>query len=86
MCVRSVLRDQWVREGRAFLLVYSVIDRHTFEEISQFRDRILLVNEEDTVPMYVTVFHKMVQGGLIWVVESCQTCVCLVLSCSLCVR
>lgn len=47
----SALRDQWVREGRAFLLVYSVASRQTFEEIPQFRDRILLVNEDEVVPM-----------------------------------
>lgn len=47
----SALRDQWVREGRAFLLVYSVTSRQAFEEIPQFRDRILLVNEDEVVPM-----------------------------------
>lgn len=47
----SALRDQWVREGRAFLLVYSVASRQTFDEIPQFRERILLVNEDEVVPM-----------------------------------
>ena len=47
----SALRDQWVREGRAFLLVYSVTSKQTFDEIPQFRERILLVNEDEVVPM-----------------------------------
>jgi len=47
----SALRDQWVREGRAFLLVYSVVSRETFNEIPHFRERILLVNEDAVVPM-----------------------------------
>lgn len=48
-----------MREGRAFLLVYSVTNRSTFDDIRSFRDRILLVNEEEgTVPM-VLVANKI---------------------------
>jgi len=47
----SALRDQWVREGRAFLLVYSVTSRQSFEEIPSFRDRILTVHEDESLPM-----------------------------------
>jgi len=54
----SALRDQWVREGRAFLLVYSVTSRTSFEEIQSFRERILLVNEDEAVPM-VLVANKV---------------------------
>jgi GTPase KRas protein len=54
----SALRDQWVREGKAFLLVYSVTSRQTFEEIPQFRERILIVNEDEVVPM-VLVGNKI---------------------------
>eukprot|EP00456_Euglypha_rotunda_P022355 TRINITY_DN18892_c0_g1_i4.p1 TRINITY_DN18892_c0_g1~~TRINITY_DN18892_c0_g1_i4.p1 ORF type:complete len:181 (+),score=22.85 TRINITY_DN18892_c0_g1_i4:77-619(+) len=54
----SALRDQWVREGKAFLLVFSVISRQSFEEIPNFRERILLVNEDTVVPM-VLVGNKV---------------------------
>lgn len=47
----NALRDQWVQEGRGFLLVYSITSRQTFEEIPGFRDRILIVNEDEAVPM-----------------------------------
>lgn len=53
----SALRDQWVREGKAFLLVYSCTSRQSFEEIPQFRERILMVNEDEDVPM-VLVANK----------------------------
>jgi GTPase KRas protein len=53
----SALRDQWVREGRAFLLVYSCTSRQSFDEIPAFRERILLVNEDEVVPM-VLVANK----------------------------
>jgi len=47
----SALRDQWVREGKAFLLVYSVTSRKSFEDVASFRERILMVNEDEVVPM-----------------------------------
>jgi len=47
----SALRDQWVREGRAFLLVYSCSSRQSFEEINGFRERIAMVNEDQVMPM-----------------------------------
>lgn len=54
----NALRDQWVREGRAFLLVYSVIHRPSFDALHIFRERILLVNEDEVVPM-VLVANKI---------------------------
>jgi GTPase KRas protein len=53
----SALRDQWVREGKAFVLVYSCTSRATFEEIPSFRERIVMVNEDEAVPM-VLVANK----------------------------
>lgn len=54
----SALRDQWVREGNAFVLTYSVDSRASFEAITQFRERILIVNEDELVPM-VLVGNKI---------------------------
>eukprot|EP00823_Brevimastigomonas_motovehiculus_P001356 TRINITY_DN11886_c0_g1_i1.p1 TRINITY_DN11886_c0_g1~~TRINITY_DN11886_c0_g1_i1.p1 ORF type:complete len:203 (+),score=43.67 TRINITY_DN11886_c0_g1_i1:205-813(+) len=45
------LRDGWVHEGNAFLLVYAVNSQQSFRELSQFRDRILLVSEDREVPV-----------------------------------
>jgi len=55
----SALRDQWVREGKAFILVYSVILKASFDDLSNFRERILEINEEhsDLVPI-VLVANK----------------------------
>merc|ERR1712062_306588 len=35
------MRDQWIREGDGFLLVYSITSAHTFEEIQKLREHIL---------------------------------------------
>lgn len=42
----SAMRDSYMRSGQGFLLVYSVIDRSSFEEIRKFHDHILRVREE----------------------------------------
>lgn len=36
----TALRDQWIREGQGFLLVYSVTSRSSFEQVGRFRARI----------------------------------------------
>ncbi|KAJ3224124.1 Ras GTPase ras2 [Chytriomyces hyalinus] len=48
----TALRDQWIRDGEAFLLVYSITSRATFYRIEQFREQILRVKDtDDTIPM-----------------------------------
>ncbi|KAG0778963.1 hypothetical protein G6F21_012777 [Rhizopus arrhizus] len=36
----TALRDQWIRDGEGFLLVYSITSRSTFERIERFRNQI----------------------------------------------
>jgi GTPase SAR1 family protein len=33
----TALRDQWIRDGEGFVLVYSIISRSTFERIPRVR-------------------------------------------------
>ncbi|GMI46501.1 hypothetical protein TrCOL_g10358 [Triparma columacea] len=47
----SSMQDQWMREGKGYLLVYSIADRASFEEISVFKEKILRAKEADKVPM-----------------------------------
>lgn len=54
----KALRDQYMRTGDGFLLVYSVIDRKTFEEINDFYEQILRVKDAEKVPM-VLVGNKV---------------------------
>ncbi|RLN48101.1 hypothetical protein BBJ28_00014753, partial [Nothophytophthora sp. Chile5] len=48
------MQDQWMREGKGFLLVYSVSSRSSFDDISAFKDKILRAKDVDSVPMYVS--------------------------------
>ncbi|TYZ60706.1 hypothetical protein PybrP1_004723 [[Pythium] brassicae (nom. inval.)] len=45
------MQDQWMREGKGFLLVYSVTSRSTFDDISSFKDKILRAKDVDNVPI-----------------------------------
>ena len=47
------MRDQYMRTGQGFLIVYSVTSPSSFHEVSQFRDQILRVKDADTVPIVI---------------------------------
>lgn len=47
------MADQWYTFGSGFLLVYSLTDRSTFEEIQNFHREILRVKDRDYVPCVV---------------------------------
>ena len=47
----SSMQDQWMRDGKGFLLVYSITQKSTFEEIALIREKILRAKDADNVPM-----------------------------------
>ncbi|KAL5113414.1 RAS1 protein [Pleosporales sp. CAS-2024a] len=49
----SAMREQYMRTGEGFLLVYSITDRQSFEEIMTFQQQILRVKDKDYFPMIV---------------------------------
>ena len=49
----SAMREQYMRTGEGFLLVYSITSRNSFEEISTFHQQILRVKDRDSFPVIV---------------------------------
>ena len=49
----SDMRDQYMRAGQGFLIVYSVTSPSSFHKVSQFRDQILRVKDADKVPIVI---------------------------------
>ncbi|XP_013407914.1 ras-related protein M-Ras-like [Lingula anatina] len=47
----SAMREQYMRKGDGFLLVYSVTDRQSYENIRNFHTQILRVKDRDSYPM-----------------------------------
>ena len=47
----SSMQDQWIRDGKGFLLVYAINQRSSFEEINMIRDKILRSKDTDNVPI-----------------------------------
>jgi GTPase KRas protein len=47
----SAMREQYMRTGEGFLLVYSVTERESFNELSTFYQQILRVKDTDDVPI-----------------------------------
>jgi len=52
----ATLRDQWVREGQGFVLVYSIASRSTFDRLEVFRQSMLRVKGQN--PTYILVGNK----------------------------
>mmetsp|Transcript_51608 Transcript_51608/g.121105 ORF Transcript_51608/g.121105 Transcript_51608/m.121105 type:complete len:122 (-) Transcript_51608:59-424(-) len=44
------MRDQYMRTGQGFLVVYSITSRSSFDEVRTFREQILRVKDKDSVP------------------------------------
>jgi len=49
----SAMREQYMRNGEGFLLVYSIASRSSFEEINGFHQQILRVKDRDYFPVVV---------------------------------
>ena len=49
----SAMREQYMRNGEGFLIVYSVTSRDSFERVKKFYDHILRVKEKSSVPIVV---------------------------------
>ncbi|PCH42671.1 ras protein [Wolfiporia cocos MD-104 SS10] len=49
----GAMREQYMRTGEGFLLVYSITSRPSFEEISTFHQQILRVKDQDSFPVVV---------------------------------
>ncbi|CAG7849233.1 24 kDa Ras-like protein Flags: Precursor [Serendipita indica DSM 11827] len=49
----GAMREQYMRTGEGFLLVYSITSRNSFEEISTFHQQILRVKDKDTFPVVI---------------------------------
>ncbi|KAI1287375.1 Ras-related protein [Halotydeus destructor] len=47
----SAMREQYMRKGDGFLIIYSVTDPASFESVSNFVTQILRVKDKDTCPM-----------------------------------
>nr|CAG8472374.1 3128_t:CDS:2 [Entrophospora candida] len=45
------MREQYMRTGEGFLLVYSITSRNSFDEIEFFQEQILRVKDKDHFPM-----------------------------------
>ncbi|KAJ3342167.1 hypothetical protein HDU83_006202 [Entophlyctis luteolus] len=59
----TALRDQWIRDGQGFLIVYSITSRETFFRVERFREQILRVKDADEVT-YATSGHGTPSGSV----------------------
>lgn len=49
----QAMRDEWIRDGDGYLLVYSITLPNSFEELDIIRDRILQTNDCESAPIVI---------------------------------
>lgn len=54
----TAMRDQYMRCGEGFIICYSVTDRHSFQEASEYRKLIARVRLSEDIPL-VLIANKM---------------------------
>lgn len=59
----TTLRDQWIREGEGYVLVYSITSRSSFSRIRTFYNQILRVKEDGDPYSIVIVGNKSDRGS-----------------------
>jgi len=47
----SSMQDQWMRDGKGFLLVYNITNKATYDEVSILHDKILRTKDQAKVPI-----------------------------------
>jgi GTPase KRas protein len=47
----SSMQDQWFRQGQGFLVVYSVVNRKSFNEVTPLRQKIERIKDSKDIPM-----------------------------------
>lgn len=54
----TAMRDQYMRCGEGFIICYSVTDRHSFQEASEYRKLIARVRLTEDIPL-VLIANKL---------------------------
>jgi len=47
----SSMQDQWFRQGQGFLVVYSVVNKKSFQEVTPLRQKIERIKDSKNIPM-----------------------------------
>lgn len=61
----SAMRDQYMRTGEGFLLVFAVNNAKSFEDISIYREQIKRVKDAEEVPMVCKYLMISLRIGLL---------------------
>ncbi|BEI83202.1 hypothetical protein CcaverHIS002_0310700 [Cutaneotrichosporon cavernicola] len=54
----TALRDQWIRDGEGFLVVYSIAARSTFDRVEKIVERVMLVKDEASLSATDNVYGR----------------------------
>jgi len=49
----SSLQDQWIREGDGYLLVYSITEQNSFDEVTNLYEKIVRIKDTEDFPLVI---------------------------------
>jgi Ras-related protein Rap-1B len=49
----TALRELYMKQGQGFLLVFSIANKNSFHELSELREQIIRIKDDDDVPLVV---------------------------------
>ena len=58
------MQDQWIREGQAFIIVYSITSKPTFDEMGMFIERIARA-VRFCISLYIFIFNINIASKLV---------------------
>ena len=62
----SAMRDQYMRTGEGFLLVFAVNNAKSFDDISSYREQIKRVKDAEEVGRKSMIFSKICRYTVLW--------------------
>lgn len=64
----TALRDQWIRDGEGFVLVYSITSRNSYDRIRKFYNQVQRVKESShpASPTSRSYLHSQLQNGPVY--------------------
>jgi GTPase KRas protein len=60
----TALQSQWIRSGEGFVLLYSITERSTFDEVERFRTKILNVRNKYYFSTWSSLYFFLVMQPL----------------------
>ncbi|ETO09733.1 Ras GTPase [Reticulomyxa filosa] len=50
------MKNEWIKEGDGFIIVYSITSEDSFQQVSKFRDLVVKIKDKTRIPIYINLY------------------------------